>query len=136
MIKIRIGKKMKGSAVVILDDDSNMLLLLRSEKSRWMPKKWGLPGGKVESGEETVEAAIRETKEETSLRVQNLSYLKDFSHKAVDLFYTNDYDGDVQIDFEHDDYEWVSRADVEQYDTTPRIVEIFDWILKNERTND
>ena len=34
MIKIRIGKKMKGSAVVILDDDSNMLLLLRSEKSR------------------------------------------------------------------------------------------------------
>ena len=127
---------MKGSAVVILDDDSNMLLLLRSEKSRWMPKKWGLPGGKVESGEETVEAAIRETKEETSLRVQNLSYLKDFSHKAVDLFYTNDYDGDVQIDFEHDDYEWVSRADVEQYDTTPRIVEIFDWILKNERTND
>ena len=127
---------MKGSAVVILDDDSNMLLLLRSGKSRWMPKKWGLPGGKIEAGEEPAEAAIRETKEETSLNIQNLTYLKDFSHKAVDLFYTNDYDGDVQIDFEHDDYEWVSRADVEQYDTTPRIVEIFDWILKNERTND
>ena len=127
---------MKGSAVAILDDDSNMLLLLRSGKSRWMPKKWGLPGGKVESGEETVEAAIRETKEETSLNIQNLTRLKDFSNKVVDLFYTADYDGDVQIDFEHDDYEWVSRADVEQYDTTPRIVEIFDWILKNERTND
>ena len=126
---------MKGSAVAILDDDSNMLLLLRSGKSRWMPKKWGLPGGKVESGEETVEAAIRETKEETSLNIQNLTRLKDFSNKVVDLFYTADYDGDVQIDFEHDDYEWVSRADVEQYDTTPQIVEIFDWILKNERTN-
>ena len=127
---------MKGSAVVILDDDSNMLLLLRSAKARWMPKKWGLPGGKVESGEETVEAAIRETKEETNLNIQNLTRLKDFSNKVVDLFYATDYDGDVQIDFEHDDYEWVSRADVEQYDTTPRIVEIFDWILKNERTND
>ena len=127
---------MKGSAVVILDDDSNMLLLLRSAKSRWMPKKWGLPGGKVEAGEEPAETAIRETKEETSLNIQNLIYLKDFSNKAVDLFYTPVYDGDVQIDFEHDDYEWVSRADVEQYDTTPRIVEIFDWILKNERTND
>ena len=136
MIRIRIGKKMKGSAVVILDDDSNMLWLLRSEKSRWMPKKWGLPGGKVESGEEPVEAAIRETKEEANLNVQNLTYLKDLSDKSVDLFYTTDYDGDVQIDFEHDDYEWVSRADVEQYDTTPRIVEIFDWVLKNERTND
>ena len=127
---------MKGSAVAILDDDSNMLLLLRSAKSRWMPKKWWLPGGKVESGEEPEEAAIRETKEEASLNIQNLTRLKEFSDKAVDLFYTNDYDGDVQIDFEHDDYEWVSRADIEQYDTTPRIVEIFDWILKNERTND
>tara|TARA_A100001515_G_scaffold55614_1_gene43919 strand:+ start:33 stop:443 length:411 start_codon:yes stop_codon:yes gene_type:complete len=136
MIKIRVGKKMKGSAVAILDDDSNMLLLLRSEKSRWMPKKWGLPGGKIESGETAEEAVIRETKEEASLNIQNLTYLKDLSNKSVDLFYTTSYDGNVQIDFEHDDYEWVSRADVEQYDTTPRIVEIFDWILKNERTND
>ncbi len=127
---------MKGSAVVILDDDSNMLLLLRSAKSRWMPKKWGLPGGKIETGETPEEAAIREVKEEANLNVENLTYLKDLSDKWVDLFYTTDYDGDVQIDFEHDDYEWVSRADVEQYDTTPRIVEIFDWVLKNERTND
>ena len=82
------------------------------------------------------EAVIRETKEEASLNIQNLTYLKDLSNKSVDLFYTTSYDGNVQIDFEHDDYEWVSRADVEQYDTTPRIVEIFDWILKNERTND
>ena len=127
---------MKGSAVAILDDDSNMLLLLRSAKSRWMPEKWGLPGGKIESGETAEEAVIRETKEEASLNIQNLTYLKDLSNKSVDLFYTTSYDGNVQIDFEHDDYEWVSRADVEQYDTTPRIVEIFDWILKNERTND
>ena len=126
---------MKGSAVAILDDDNSMLLLMRSGKSRWMPNRWGLPGGKIESGEPSEEAAIRETKEETSLDIQNLSSLKDFSDKAVDLFYTTSYDGNVQIDFEHDDYEWVSRADVEQYNTTPGIVEIFDWILKNERTN-
>ena len=127
---------MKGSAVAILDDNSSMLLLMRSGKSRWMPKKWGLPGGKIETGETAEEAVIRETKEETSLDIQNLTYLKDLSNKAVDLFYASSYDCNVQIDFEHDDYEWVSRADVEQYDTTPGIVEIFDWILKNERTND
>jgi len=95
MIRIRIGKKMKGSAVVILDDDSNMLLLLRSAKSRWMPKKWGLPGGKIETGETPEEAAIREVKEEANLNVENLTYLKDLSDKWVDLFYTTDYDGDV-----------------------------------------
>ena len=127
---------MKGSAVAILDDDSSMLLLMRSGKSRWMPKKWGLPGGKIETGETPEEAVVRETKEETTLNIQKLTYLKDLSNKTVDLFYTTSYDGNVQIDFEHDDYEWVSRADVEQYDTVPGIVEIFDWILKNERTND
>ena len=78
---------MKGSAVAILDDDNSMLLLMRSGKSRWMPNRWGLPGGKIESGETSEEAAIRETKEETSLDIQNLSSLKDFSDKAVDLLF-------------------------------------------------
>ena len=126
---------MKGSAVVILDDDNSILLLLRSGKSRWMPNKWGLPGGKVERGENSLGAAIREAKEETDLDLEpvDMKHLEKFSNNFVDIFYASAYTGEVRTDFEHEDFEWVTRADIESYDTTPDLVQVFDWILKNER---
>ena len=135
MITIRIGKKMKGSAVLILDDKDRALILKRSMKSRWMPGKWGLPGGKVEKSENSLGAVIRETKEETDLDLEpvDMKRLEEFSNKVVDMFYASAYTGEVRIDFEHDDFEWATRADIESYDTTPNLVEVFDWILKNER---
>ena len=126
---------MKGSAVLILDDKDRALILKRSMKSRWMPGKWGLPGGKVEKSENSLGAVIRETKEETDLDLEpvDMKRLEEFSNKVVDMFYASAYTGEVRIDFEHDDFEWVTRADIESYDTTPNLVEVFDWILKNER---
>ena len=126
---------MKGSAVLILDDKDRALILKRSMKSRWMPGKWGLPGGKVEKSENSLGAVIRETKEETDLDLEpvDMKRLEEFSNKVVDMFYASAYTGEVRIDFEHDDFEWATRADIESYDTTPNLVEVFDWILKNER---
>ena len=126
---------MKGSAVVILDKNDNILLLLRSKKSRWMPAKWGLPGGKVDSGENSAGAAIRETKEETDLDIEisNLKHLDNYSNEGIDMFYASDYSGTVRIDFEHDDHKWVARQDMSRYSTTPGLAKIFDWIIKNER---
>ena len=126
---------MKGSAVLILDDRGRALILKRSMKSRWMPGKWGLPGGKVERGENSLGAVIRETKEETDLDLEpaDMKRLQEFSNKVVDIFYASAYTGEVRIDFEHDDFEWVTRTKIESYDTTPNLVKVFDWILKNER---
>ena len=132
MIRIRIKKKMKGAAVVILDDKDRLLLLKRSMKSGWMPGKWGLPGGKVESGETSEEGATRETKEETGLTVSGLELLPSFSAKEVDIYRAGSYSGEVVIDFEHDEYEWLSREQVNKYDTTPEISALFDWVLNNE----
>ena len=126
---------MKGSAVLILDDRDQVLILKRSTKAWWMPGKWGLPGGRIDSGENSPGAAIRETKEETDLDIEisDLVRLKEFSNKVVDIYYCGRYSGTVRIDFEHDDYAWVSRDDIERYETTPNLIEAFDWILKNER---
>jgi len=131
MIKVRIGKKMKGAAVVILNENNELLLLKRSMKSGWMPGKWGLPGGKLESGETTEDAAIRETKEETGLTVRDLKYLPNFSTNKADLYAAGSYTGNVVIDFEHDAFKWLSRQEVDSYDTTPEITGLFDWVLKN-----
>ena len=121
-----------GAVVVVLDDQDRTLLLLRPKEARWAPFKWGFPGGKIEEGESALSAAIRETKEETQLNVKNLRALNLKVAKAVATYYTRDYTGAVKIDFEHDDWAWVSRGDMEQYDLAPEVLEMYEWVLKNE----
>jgi|TARA_A100000172_G_scaffold29850_1_gene17774 phosphoglycolate phosphatase len=126
---------MKGSAVLIIDDQNRLLILLRAKEAHWMPHKWGLPGGRIERGENSAGAAVRETKEETDLNLwtSDLTSLRQFNTKHVDLFYATNYTGTVHIDFEHEDFKWVTREEIEKYDTTPNLVEMFDWVLQNER---
>ncbi len=116
---------MKGTAVAILDENGRLLLLKRSTKAHWMPGKWGLPGGKTEKGETTEQCAMRETLEETQLHVDNLVLLPEFRTAEVDIFYAPTYNGQVVLDFEHDDHAWVTPAEVKGYETTPRISSIF-----------
>jgi 8-oxo-dGTP diphosphatase len=60
---------MKVRATVICEQDRH-ILLVRKPKCRWT-----LPGGKVEPGETTAGAAIRELQEETGLDVDDMLYL-------------------------------------------------------------
>ena len=121
---------MKGTAVAILDDSDRLLLLKRSMKAHWMPGKWGLPGGKVEADETPIKCAQRETEEETTLHVQGLIPLTELSTPDVDIFYAPTYEGDVKLDFEHDDHVWVSLDELGEYDTTPNIGAIFRRAIK------
>lgn len=52
-----------------IDIDGKVLLLYKNRPS-WQAGKLNLPGGQIEQGETVVEAAIRETKEETGLTIQ------------------------------------------------------------------
>lgn len=54
------------SAVVLLKKENNKTFVLLNERSA---EKWELPGGKVEPGENTKEAAIREIEEETNIKI-------------------------------------------------------------------
>lgn len=53
--------------------DNDRLLLKRASRGISMGK-WNAPGGKIENGESPEACAIRETYEETGLRVENLFY--------------------------------------------------------------
>ena len=71
-INMKIKKKL-GVGVIIQNQNGDFLLHLRDGKTINMPNQWSLVGGGVEDGESVETAAIRETKEETSLTAQKLT---------------------------------------------------------------
>ena len=123
---------MEAAVAVLVDHRSRTLVLLRPETTNWAPGKWGYPGGRIECDETPVAAAVRETLEETTLRILNLRPVKLEIGKPVAIYYTRDFSGTTQIDHEHDDWRWVTREQLRRLDTAPEVVEIFDWVLKNE----
>jgi 8-oxo-dGTP diphosphatase len=134
VIRITIGGKkmpLAGTVVVILNDEDEILLLKRPPSVKWSPDKWALPGGKLESGETSLVAVKRETKEETSLVIAALKKIPIVLDKPVVSYYTRHYSGSIQLDHEHTDWSWVSRSDITTYDLAPGVLQLFDWVLKN-----
>ena len=54
-----------AAAVVVLND--HVLIVRRSESEGFLPGQWGVPCGKVDSGETSQQAVLRELQEETGL---------------------------------------------------------------------
>ncbi len=119
----------KGAIVALIDPKDRILLLLRPKSAWWAPETWGFPGGKIDPGETPLEAAIRETREETTLVVHDLHELKLELDKSIKVYYTRDYVGSVVIDYEHDDWGWFSRAELASLPTAPNVVEIYNGVI-------
>ena len=65
-----------GSAIIILNDNQEVLLQYRSDTY-----DWGVPGGAMELGETTEETARRELFEETGLTAKIMQFLGVLSGK-------------------------------------------------------
>ena len=101
------------TAKVFITEGDRLLLLLR-KKDQAHPKKWDLPGGHLVIGETWIDGAIRETLEETNLRVSDLSLLKSSGRHR---FYTvGSWSGEIypsdQLP-EHDDWKWFTKGELE-----------------------
>lgn len=120
-----------GAVVVILNKRDEVLILKRPHWIDWAPDQWALPGGEIEENESPLTAAIRETKEETTLDVRKLKIISLTLDNPIAPYYTRHYTGNVQIDFEHTDWTWVARADIETYDLAPGVLKLYDWVLQN-----
>jgi 8-oxo-dGTP diphosphatase len=72
-----------ASACVWRGDD--VLLIKRGSTLGY--GRWSLPGGKVEPGETTQEAALRELLEETGVTASLATYVSDFTVETAELIY-------------------------------------------------
>ncbi len=69
-----------GVGVIIENQDKEVLIHLRDGNTSKMPHQWCLVGGKIDDGEEVIDAAIRETKEETNLTLINPEFVHIFKY--------------------------------------------------------
>lgn len=112
----------------IIEKDGRYLITRRSKKNDYMPLKWDVPGGTVESGETVEQAVVREVMEETKLKIDvgrvlyiytNLDQLPD-RQTCQTIYYCKYVNGTVTLNpDEHDNYSWVSKEEISKMDTIP-----------------
>ncbi len=117
----RRGSEEHAAGFVLFRGDGRerRYLLLRHRGEEY----WAFPKGKVEAGEDTFAAAVREVFEETS--IDGLQPIRGFCEtsryhfsrngetiaKHVDYFLAETADGDVSLSSEHSDFRWLSFDD-------------------------
>jgi len=129
----------KNIVTSFLFKDGKVLLLKRSNKVGSFRGKWAGISGYIEN-ENSLEAALREIKEETGVQSNQLKLLK-----KGNPFDINDpvngcicsinsflflFDGsEIQIDWEHDEYEWINPSEIDNYETVTNLKKtLFDLI--------
>ncbi len=99
-------KEKLAATVLVISDDGKVLAVSRRDD----PTAFGLPGGKVDTGETLAQAAARELKEETGLDAVGLKPF--FVHREDDGFTTTTFIGSVTGSISTDEeglVRWVDR---------------------------
>lgn len=109
---------------------SGKLLVARRVADDFLGGMYELPGGGVDDGETITEGAIRETFEETGLRVSHvISIFEGFDYQTKTKpkvrqinFKVEVEPGEVALEpTEHDEYCWISAADIDTLPTTDKM---------------
>ena len=109
--------------MLVFDGSGKLLILHRIQGGKHCEGgEWCIPGGHVDPGEEHREAAERELKEETGLK---LTVAPDpagfYNDDEVDIHYyrafTEEMEPSILVDStEHDGVEWIDLKDIDKYD--------------------
>ena len=117
-----------ASLVFIIRKNNEILVLKRSSERGAHRGKWGLPGGKADRGEMPEDTAIRESFEETGIKINEdkLFFLSKTSRGERDyyFFWAKEENPEVIIDKEHEGWDWVSLNQIERVIgvPTPRFI--------------
>jgi 8-oxo-dGTP pyrophosphatase MutT (NUDIX family) len=108
---------------IVKNSKGQILLLQRSYQDDFMEGKWCLAGGKIEEGEDSQVAAVRELEEETAIcseDIKEFSFLKTINKEDCTInYFTALVSDDVLIvldNSEHYRYQFVDESEIGNYD--------------------
>lgn len=127
LIEGTISNGFAGAGIVFFTKKGKVLILKKNRGP------WGMPGGKPAYGELPEETAIRETFEETGIKIDKP--LKPISvyykhKKYYSYFYIFDEKVNVKLSSEHKEYKWVYFENLNKIKLVPPIRENLDAYLK------
>ena len=109
---VHMNELSKGVAVFIVNNKQEILLLLRRKGTQI--GFWEIPTGHIKDGEDKIDAAKREVKEEVGLDISNLIFVgtnidKNFGFEAT-IFKSENYTGNAEnLDkYNHENMGWFS----------------------------
>ena len=126
-------KVTKVVAALIWKDNTFMICQRPAHKARGL--LWEFVGGKVEAGESLEQALIRECLEELNIRLSVGDVFMDVVHAYPDLtvhltlFNATVAEGEPQK-LEHNDIQWITSAEIPNYNFCPADKEILAAITK------
>jgi 8-oxo-dGTP diphosphatase len=115
--------------------DDKVLVIQRSEREKFLPGYFELPGGKVDFGEDPAEALAREFKEEVDLDVvvgnpyHTFSYVSESGNRhTVEILYkvsladtTTTTKPNIKLSEDHSDSKWIGLDQLEQLQLSDEI---------------
>ena len=107
-----------AAITIIFNKNDEVLILERMEPQRDWSGYWGFPGGALNPKESAHRAAVRETREETNLKVHNLKYVRREGN-FLEVFTSRNFEGEIDLSFEHMNYAWVSLRQLDNYKLIP-----------------
>ena len=129
---------------LLMDKNENILILKRSDKVRTYRGYWSGISGYVEKGEEPLDTAFKEIREETGLNDNNVELVKTaepieftdfyeeekYEWKVYPFLFRIRKESKIQIDWEHISYRWIKPSDIDKFQSVPRLREVVFKLLK------
>lgn len=130
-----VNQKFRLAVHTWIEKDNKFLIVRRSLSDSFMPGVWDTPGGSLNFGEDPKDALIRETKEESNLKIEIGQLL--FCHNLVcnnsdhwfALVYQCQIIGQEKIILdptEHEEYRWVTYEELKQL---PKVAFLEDFYI-------
>ncbi len=138
---------MPQAVTCVLMHQGKVLLLRRSDRVRTYKGLWGGVAGYVEPGEQPLQTAYKELREETGLTPDLVRLVA----QAEPIAFTDVYQGErydwtihpflfellkdknLKIDWEHSEYRWVKNKDLPAYQTVPHFPETVRRLTRKKR---